>query len=164
MVRVEICHKKLLPKTPASMFFAAFSFGRAASRRAIAPYLSGRDNECFFKICRTARPERISAHIPRALRLVSRARNPAIGASPLVSSACAPEVGRTANRNKNYCRKRQPHTFDLHNATHISATTHYPRASNLQANRALCFMKNKVTFGTQSLSRINSFSRCRLNH
>ena len=45
-------------------------FGRAASRRAIAQYLSGRGEEhCFHTTCYT-RPERILAHIPRALRLV----------------------------------------------------------------------------------------------
>ena len=62
--------QKLRAKTSASERSSSFSFGRAASRRAIAQYLSGRDEAQYFNTFSNARPERILAHIPHALRLV----------------------------------------------------------------------------------------------
>ena len=57
---------------------------RAVSLRARggAPFQSGKP---------AARPQRILAHIPHALRLVASVRDPAIAVSQLVSSARAPE-------------------------------------------------------------------------
>ena len=65
--------KKLRSRTPASQRSSAFSFGRVPSGRAIAQYLSGRDIAHYFKDLFRARPERILAHIPHALRLVHSA-------------------------------------------------------------------------------------------
>ena len=62
--------KKLRSRTPASQRSSAFSFGRVPSGRAIAQYLSGRDIAHYFKDLFRARPERILAHIPHALRIV----------------------------------------------------------------------------------------------
>jgi hypothetical protein len=67
-----------------------FLLGERQSRRAIAQYLSGRGEAHYFNIACTARPERILAHIPLALRLVSSTGSPAIAAAQLVCSACAP--------------------------------------------------------------------------
>ena len=72
--------KKLLAKrpasailylTPSSLYLRPLS-GRVPSGRAIAQYLSGRGEEHIFNTLPSARPERILAHIPHALRLVYR--------------------------------------------------------------------------------------------
>ncbi len=73
MLYVVLAPKKLLAKTPALVNSSSEYFGRAASRRAIAQYLSGRGEEQYFNTFSTARPERILAHIPHALRLVHSA-------------------------------------------------------------------------------------------
>ena len=55
------------------MIIRKLNFGRVPSGRAIAQYLSWRGRAQYFKTSGTARPERILAHIPHALRLVHSA-------------------------------------------------------------------------------------------
>ncbi len=71
----NVSGKKILAITPASAEYlsSSFFFGRVPSGRAIAQYLSGRGQAQRFKSSAVARPERILAHIPHALRLVASA-------------------------------------------------------------------------------------------
>ena len=74
--------------------FADCFLGRVPSGRAIAQYLSGRDKQHIFKHLHTARPERILAHIPHALRLVHSADK-----SGDRSSSARPECLRAGKLN-----------------------------------------------------------------
>ena len=62
--------QKLTAQNTGLPLFRPIFFGRVPSGRAIAQYLSGRGEEYRFNTFSTARPERILAHIPHALRLV----------------------------------------------------------------------------------------------
>ena len=66
----NISQKKVTGQKTSLPYSSSEYFGRAASRRAIAQYLSGRDEAQYFNTFSNARPERILAHIPHALRLV----------------------------------------------------------------------------------------------
>ena len=79
--------KNLLSKRPASLRSSSFSFGRAASRQAIARYLSGRGRLIVPTSSPVPRPERIPCAYPSRTSRPSAAHPCAAPARPPIATA-----------------------------------------------------------------------------